>query len=161
VLQNDLNTRGNIQWFYFTLSNAPQNVELTFNIVNLMKSDSLFNYGMQPVVFSEARYKKNRESWQRMGKVVGYSRNSVRRENSRRYYYTLTFKLTSKIAGDRLHIAHCYPYTYTMLEEYIKALIKGNSRKGLKLDRTTIGKSVGGVRIEVLSLSETNEMPEH
>jgi|JI6StandDraft_1071083.scaffolds.fasta_scaffold12124_6 hypothetical protein len=91
-----------------------------------------------------------------MGKVVGYTRNSIRRENSRRYYYTLTFKLTNKIAGDRLHIAHCYPYTYTMLEDFLKSLIKGNSRKGLKLERTTIGKSVGGIPIESLSVSETN-----
>lgn len=153
MLQNDTNSRGNTQWFYFTISNAPLNVELTFNIVNLMKSDSLFNYGMQPVVLSEMRLKKNKESWQRLGKVVGYTRNTVRRENSRRYYYTLTFKLTSKIAGDKLHIAYCFPYTYTMLEEFIKTLIKTHTRKGLKLERATIGKSVGGLPIEVLSLS--------
>jgi hypothetical protein len=52
ILQNDLNSKGNTQWFYFTVVNLPQNVEITFNIVNLLKSDSLFNYGMQPVVLS-------------------------------------------------------------------------------------------------------------
>lgn len=160
VLQNDVNTRGNTQWFYFTVSNMPQNVEITFNIINLMKSDSLFNYGMQPVVFSEVKYKKNKESWQRMGKVVGYTKNAVRRENSRRYYYTLSFKLTSKLAGDRLHIAHCYPYTLTMLEDYLKVLLKTNSRKGLKLERAIIGKSVGSLPIEVLSVAEANELPD-
>lgn len=79
VLQNDVNSRGNTQWFYFTVSNLPQNVEVTFNIVNLLKSDSLFNYGMQPVVMSEARTKKNGEGWLRMGKNVSYFRGAIRR----------------------------------------------------------------------------------
>ena len=52
VLQNDVNSRGNTQWFYFSVTNLPLNVEITFNIVNLLKSDSLFNYGMLPVVLS-------------------------------------------------------------------------------------------------------------
>lgn len=65
TLQNDINSKGNTQWFNFLISNLPKDVEITFNIVNLLKTDSLFNYGMQPVVFSKLRHKLFGEGWKR------------------------------------------------------------------------------------------------
>ena len=56
VLQNDINTRGNNQWFFFRVRNVQRNRTIRFSIVNLIKSDSLFNYGMKPTVFSKVRY---------------------------------------------------------------------------------------------------------
>lgn len=35
-------------------------------------------------------------------------------------YSTLTFMLTSQYDNDTIHIAHCYPYTYTDLQRYLK-----------------------------------------
>lgn len=78
-MQNDVNSKGNTQWFYFTVTNLPQNVEVAFNIVNLLKSDSLFNYGMQPVVLSEAKLKKSGEGWSRQGRCITYTKNTIRR----------------------------------------------------------------------------------
>jgi hypothetical protein len=52
LLQNDINSKGNTQWFYFQMINIPANTNIKLNIVNMMKSDSLFNYGMQPCVYS-------------------------------------------------------------------------------------------------------------
>jgi hypothetical protein len=55
VLQPDLNTRGHTQWFFFALTNAPAGVPLTFNLINLLKEDSLYNAGLLPLVHSEER----------------------------------------------------------------------------------------------------------
>ena len=47
TLQNDTNTRGYTQWFYFKVRSSPDE-ECTcfkFNLLNHTKSDSLFNYG--------------------------------------------------------------------------------------------------------------------
>jgi hypothetical protein len=129
-------------------------VEVTFNIVNLLKSDSLFNYGMQPVVLSELRQKKNGEGWLRMGKNISYFRGAIRREKSKRFYYTLSFKLTSKLANDTLHIAHCYPYTTMKLRDYLSGVIKNTPKKGIVVGRSTIGKSIGNNPIELLTISE-------
>jgi hypothetical protein len=52
LLQNDINTKGNTQWFYFRLSNPPKGHAITINIVNLRKNDSLFNYGLMPCLYS-------------------------------------------------------------------------------------------------------------
>lgn len=53
-MQNDTNSKGNNQWFYFKVQGMTQNQDYTFNVVNFTKSDSLFNYGMAPAIFSEA-----------------------------------------------------------------------------------------------------------
>lgn len=37
ILQNDINTKGNNQWFFFSVKNVPKNTNVKFNIVNLAK----------------------------------------------------------------------------------------------------------------------------
>lgn len=58
-MSNDTNSRGNNQWFYFSVENMIVDKEYTFNIVNFTKSDSLFNYGMAPAVYSMAENKNS------------------------------------------------------------------------------------------------------
>ena len=47
LLQNDVNTKGHVQWFYFQVKNTRQNMEVTFNLVNFTKPGSLYNEGMK------------------------------------------------------------------------------------------------------------------
>jgi hypothetical protein len=52
-MSNDTNVMGgNNQWFYFSVTNMIPGTKYTFSIVNFTKSDSLFNYGMAPAVYS-------------------------------------------------------------------------------------------------------------
>ena len=53
ALQNDVNTSGNTQWFFFRVQNTRRNHTCTFNIMNFTKPDSLFNFGMKVSVYSE------------------------------------------------------------------------------------------------------------
>lgn len=52
ILQNDINTRGHNQWFFFKITNTKKNQKIKLNIVNLAKKESLFSYGLKPLVFS-------------------------------------------------------------------------------------------------------------
>jgi hypothetical protein len=52
ILQNDINTRGHNQWFFFKITNTKKNQKIKLNIVNLVKKESLFSYGLKPLVFS-------------------------------------------------------------------------------------------------------------
>mmetsp|Transcript_104612 Transcript_104612/g.239783 ORF Transcript_104612/g.239783 Transcript_104612/m.239783 type:complete len:735 (-) Transcript_104612:2310-4514(-) len=54
VLDHDLHTMGHTQWFYFGVTGVPAGRSLTFRLVNMCKSDSLYSRGMRPWVFSEA-----------------------------------------------------------------------------------------------------------
>ena len=53
ILKPDYNTRGNTQWFYFSISNTRIGCSYRFNIINMIKPDSLYNYGMKPCVYSK------------------------------------------------------------------------------------------------------------
>ena len=90
VLQNDVNTRGHNQWFYFRVSNSHKNQKVRFNIVNLTKKESLFSYGLKPLVYSE---KGSRQGlgWHRSGIKVFYEENGLRRQHNSQPYYTLSF----------------------------------------------------------------------
>lgn len=52
-LQNDVNTVGHTQWFFFRVQNTTKDLEVQFNMLNLAKPDSLFNHGMKPLIYSE------------------------------------------------------------------------------------------------------------
>lgn len=60
------------QWFFFRTGNTRKNIVYKFNIVNLIKPDSLYNHGMKPLVYSkkEAELKKN--GWHRTGHEIKY-----------------------------------------------------------------------------------------
>ena len=51
IVQNDVNTKGYGNWFYFRVKSA-ETGPLKFNIVNLQKYFSYFSQGMKPVVYS-------------------------------------------------------------------------------------------------------------
>ena len=46
ILKPDYNTKVNNQWFYFRLQNTRAGRTYRFNIINLLKPDSLYNHGM-------------------------------------------------------------------------------------------------------------------
>ena len=52
ILQNDANTSGYIQWFFFKVTPAASGT-LKLNLLNHTKSNSLYNYGMRVLVGSE------------------------------------------------------------------------------------------------------------
>lgn len=52
ILKWDVNTRGHTQWFYFQVQNMRKGVKYKFNIINLVKPDSLYNAGMKPLGYS-------------------------------------------------------------------------------------------------------------
>jgi hypothetical protein len=45
ILRPDINTRGHTQWFYFSVSNTRRNIPYKFNVINLVKGDSLYLVG--------------------------------------------------------------------------------------------------------------------
>lgn len=47
ILRPDINTRGHTQWFFYAISNTRGGCRYKFNIINLLKEDSLYNDGMQ------------------------------------------------------------------------------------------------------------------
>ncbi len=90
ILRYDWGTMAYTQWFYFSVANTRKNKEYKFSIVNLMKSDSLYNAGLKPLFYSEKLAKEEGNGWFREGEDVVYYQNLMRRKNGE-YYHTLNF----------------------------------------------------------------------
>lgn len=127
ILKPDYNTRGYTQWYYFRVSNTRAGKPYRFNIINLMKPDSLYNHGMRPLVYSEAAAKQGK-GWVRGGSDICYYQNTMKRK-SNGYYYTLTWQHTFEHENDVVYFAHSYPYTYTDLQRYLEKLEADPKRK--------------------------------
>ena len=116
-LQNDINTNGHTQWYFYRVTNTRKGAKVKFNMNNLSKSDSLYNDGMRVLTFSAKTKKEKNLGWHRVGTDISYSQNNFKKENLRfsRYYYTFTFSHTFEHDEDQVYFAHCFPYTYSDL----------------------------------------------
>ena len=94
VLQNDINSKGYGNWFYFKiLSKLAKTLHL--HILNAQKNFSFFNYGMRPTVFSLKKNKANGTQWHYDCYELSYHRNNMPKDsNTQGFYNTLSFKLT-------------------------------------------------------------------
>ncbi len=75
VLQNDINTNGHTQWFFFRVSNTRKGVPVRFNLINLNKPDSLYNYGMKILCYSTKNKINEGTGWHRVGEDIDYLQN--------------------------------------------------------------------------------------
>lgn len=106
VLSPDINTMGHTQWFFFSVTNMKPGVPYRFNIVNLEKANSQYNFGMQPVMYSERGAEEDGLGWHRVGAKVGYLKNSLRRDHPKKStLFTATFTITFKYPGDTCYLA--------------------------------------------------------
>ncbi|GFR47481.1 hypothetical protein Agub_g9210, partial [Astrephomene gubernaculifera] len=156
ILRPDINTRGHTQWFYFAVSNTRAGCRYKFNIINLLKEESLYNLGMQPLVHSAKAQAARGLGWHRAGSRICYYANSIRRGRQGRSYFTLTFTLTTEFDNDLVHLAHCYPYTYTDLQRYIRALELDPVRRP-RVRRETLATSLAGNAVDVLTVTSPTE----
>ena len=49
----DINTERHTQWFYFRMSNLRKARRYKLNMQNLVKTEAMYNLGMQPLAYSE------------------------------------------------------------------------------------------------------------
>jgi cytosolic carboxypeptidase protein 2/3 len=91
-LENDTNTRGHTQWYFFKVAyrdvklpedNVRARIQnqhrVKFNVMNLAKSASLYEQGMQPCIWSRRRSEQDGTGWFRGGDAISYSPNGIPR----------------------------------------------------------------------------------
>ncbi|XP_064073469.1 cytosolic carboxypeptidase 1-like isoform X4 [Vanessa tameamea] len=117
ILMPDVNSTKRHQWFYFEVRNMQQGRPYTFNIVNCEKSDSQFNFGMKPVMYSVKEAVLGRPGWVRAGSDICYYRNSYHYTNQKnnKCYLTVTFNIEFPHTNDVCYLAYHFPFTYSMM----------------------------------------------
>ena len=83
ILNTDYNTNGHTQWYFFSVANTRKNVEYRFNIINLLKPDSLYNVGMKPMIYSERNANNKGLGWHRDGADICYYTTNIKRKNKK------------------------------------------------------------------------------
>ncbi|KAK5622264.1 Cytosolic carboxypeptidase 2 [Crenichthys baileyi] len=126
TLRTDMYTEKHTQWFYFRVRNMKAGVTYRFTITNLMKRSSLYSQGMRPLLYSERAAEENRVGWQRAGSDIRYyrkcSQNTAEKNDAAISLYSLTWTLQFPYDSDTCYLAHCYPYTYSRLQRYLKQI---------------------------------------
>ncbi|CAH2050611.1 unnamed protein product, partial [Iphiclides podalirius] len=118
ILMPDVNSPKRHQWFYFEVRNMQEGRPYIFNIVNCEKSDSQFNFGMKPVLYSVKEAISGKPGWVRAGSDICYYRNSYHYANQKSHnkcYLTVTFNIEFPHTNDVCYIAYHFPFTYSML----------------------------------------------
>ncbi|XP_030379191.1 cytosolic carboxypeptidase Nna1 isoform X2 [Scaptodrosophila lebanonensis] len=165
-LRPDLYTSRSKQWFYFRVRRTRRNMLYRFSIVNLVKSDSLYNDGMRPVMYSTLSAKEKNEGWRRCGDNICYYRNddesssNTNEEDEDNSSYTLTFTIEFEYDDDTVYFAHSYPYTYSDLQDYLMEIqrhpVKSKFCKLRLLCRTLAGNNVYYLTVTAPSANEEN-----
>ena len=140
-LNYDTETKSHTQWFYFSVANHSLQGTFAFNIVNLMKYDSLYNEGLLPLVKSD----RDGDGWKRGGFAVAYYQNGTRKS------YTLSFSYTFEHLNDTVYFAHSVPYTFTDLCKYL------DNVKDKKTDIARVSpmcKSLAGNVCELITITQ-------
>ncbi|KAK3735677.1 hypothetical protein QZH41_011997 [Actinostola sp. cb2023] len=126
MLKPDLYSKRHTQWYYFRVENMVCGVTYKFNIVNLLKRDSLYNYGMKPLLYSQKLADHDQTGWKRAGHSISYSKNVSSKHPLMAKdltYFVLSFQMEFAHSGDVCYLAHCYPYSYSDLELYLRTLV--------------------------------------
>ncbi|CAF3391299.1 unnamed protein product [Rotaria sp. Silwood1] len=143
-LRYDLYTKRNTQWFYFRLQNIRTNRRYRFTIVNFFKPTSLYSSGMKPLMYSVNDAENRGIGWRRWGEEIVYYRNNLPTpDNPSSNMYSLTWTCKFPNDNDTYYFAHCYPYTYSDLQDYLNDIqndhIKSQYCKQKVLCRTLAG----------------------
>lgn len=110
---------------------------------------------MKPLMYSVTDGNRHRNGWVRCGQDICYYQNNMRRKAGG-YYYTLTFTITFNNDSDTVYFAHCYPYTYTDLNNYLNT-ISADLKKKNRVRRSVLCQSEAGNDCELLTITTFND----
>ncbi|XP_073423599.1 cytosolic carboxypeptidase 3 isoform X2 [Dendrobates tinctorius] len=154
TLRSDLYTDRHTQWYYFQVKNTRAGVPYRFTIVNFMKPTSLYSHGMRPLMYSETDANARHIGWKRIGDEIKYYKNSWAGEGPGQYSLSWTFRFPH--SGDTCYFAHCYPYTYSNLQDYLARVANDPERSRYCKIRVLCHSLAGNI---VYILTITNPSP--
>ncbi|XP_057277919.1 cytosolic carboxypeptidase 4 isoform X1 [Pezoporus wallicus] len=163
IMNADVNSNQQHQWFYFEVRGMKLAVPYRFNIINCEKFNSQFNYGMQLVMYSVKEALQGRPRWLRAGHDICYYKNHYRcsaaagRGVKGNFYYTLTFNIKFPHKDDVCYLAYHYPYTYSTMMSHLDILERNRNPKKVYWRQQTLCQTLGGNLCPLLTITA---MPE-
>ncbi|XP_064147238.1 cytosolic carboxypeptidase 1 isoform X5 [Loxodonta africana] len=163
ILNSDINSNHYHQWFYFEVSGMRPGVAYRFNIINCEKSNSQFNYGMQPLMYSVQEALNARPWWIRVGTDICYYKNHFSRSSvaaggqKGKSYYTITFTVSFPHKDDVCYFAYHYPYTYSTLQMHLQKLESAHNPQQIYFRKDVLCETLSGNSCPLVTITA---MPE-
>ena len=165
ILRKEINSFKNYSGFLFSIFCKKQ-MNIKFNIINLRKKNNLsfLNKDINILTYDNiSKFTRNSVSniyyysnlFQIKNEKNEKETNSIKEENDLKYYYTLTFTYNCTLINNKIYFCNTYPYTYSMLQEFLKSLNK-NVKFSL-LQKTACGNFLDVVQISNFSLDNKNK----
>ncbi|XP_006135945.1 cytosolic carboxypeptidase 1 isoform X2 [Pelodiscus sinensis] len=165
ILNSDINSNHYHQWFYFEVSGMRTGIGYRFNIINCEKSNSQFNYGMQPLMYSVQEALNSRPCWARVGTDICYYKNHFARSSiaaggqKGKSYYTFTFTVSFPHKDDVCYFAYHYPYTYSTLRMHLQKLESMHNPQQIYFRQDNLCETLSGNScplVTITSMPESN-----
>ena len=122
-LQNDTNTTGYIQWFFFRVSNTRKGNKVNFNIINMLRSSCLYKKGLKIMTYSKLQAQNENIGWHRDCENIMYYTNNLFTYNDnskkKRSLSSLSFDYEFKYDNDKVYFANCLPYFYSKFSQIV------------------------------------------
>lgn len=163
-LRADSNSYGQLQWFYFSMRGLRPGTTLNFIFNNLEKTDSMFNLGMRPLLFSPQAADRHGAGWRRTGSKVSYfenpftkptctTNNSDQGSTSKTmpcYTFHVEFTVPDIFReSDTIYMAYCFPYTYSNLLTDLEDI----SRRTC-VEQSSLCQTLGGLDCPLLTITD-------
>ena len=156
-LQNDTNTTGYIQWFFFRVSNTKKGRKVNFNIINMLRKKCLYNHGLKIMTYSTMAAIKENLGWHRdcynsiyyANNLFVYNNNNV---SKKRNLHSLSFDYEFKYDNDTVYFANCIPYFYSSLMKELNKY-ELNEEKYPYFHRKTLAITLGGNDLDMFTIN--------
>ena len=99
-MQNDINTKGCTQWFYFSVE-TEKRIKIKMRIMNFYKPTSLYMKGMKILM------SKDQKEWKRVGTAIRYFKMSLKEGKTS---YAMEFIIELDTPFQTYYFSYGYPY---------------------------------------------------
>ena len=155
-LQNDTNTTGYIQWFFFRVSNTKKGRKVNFNIINMLRKKCIYNHGLKIMTYSTMEAAKENIGWHRdcfnsiyyANNLYVYNTNNDKKRN----LHSLSFDYEFKYDNDTVYFANCIPYFYSTLMKELN-YYELNEEKFPYFHRKTLATTLGGNDLDMFTIN--------
>ena len=156
-LQNDTNTTGYIQWFFFRVSNTRKGNKVNFNIINMLRSSCLYKKGLKIMTYSKLQAQNENIGWHRDCENIMYYTNNLFTYNDnskkKRSLSSLSFDYEFKYDNDKVYFANCLPYFYSKLIDEIELYEKKLKNKFFFFKIIPLTQTLGGNDLILLNIN--------
>ena len=156
-LQNDTNTTGYIQWFFFRVSNTKKGRKVNFNIINMLRKTCIYNHGLKIMTYSTTAAAKENLGWHRdcfnsiyyANNLFVYNNNNI---SKKRVLHSLSFDYEFKYDNDTVYFANSIPYFYSSLMKELNKY-ELDDEKYPFFDRKTLTVTLGGNDLDMFTIN--------